>query len=737
MVCTFEKKIFENIATGYCVAAFKTDDEASVPQDARSKYVYKDKKIRFTAVGYGIPATDSIDLELEGKWQTTKYGVQLVIEHFAEIIPASIEGIISYLSSGLIAGVSEITARKITDRFGLDSLSIIENEPTRLAEIKGLSDKKIEKIVNSYAQNKSLRNIVSFLSPFGITLNKAVRIHERYGDKAMEVLNERPFELCDISGFGFKTVDSIARKIKCKPNDKMRIKAAAKHIIGEMKSEGHVFMDQQELRDKCFDLLNDDLKNISVTHEEIRESLIELIRAKTLVNNNGCIYSPYMFKAEVELAKMIAARTFVKSFAYPNLDSVVESAQKRRSIMLSNAQSEAVKMCFRNNFSVITGGPGTGKSTVLKVVIDVYKALTGRDDILLAAPTGKAAKRMAECTGIPGARTIHSALALNTDEAESDVEIEEGLVVIDETSMVDLSIAYKLMKSIGPNTRIVFVGDADQLPSVGAGNVFFDILRSECVPVTRLDTVFRQSGTSRIALNAEQIRLNGTKLLYGSDFNFISADSDTEALEILKHCYLEEVDANGIDNVQVLAPFRARGETSVKNINEVIREIINPFTGEHNELFCDGNKMRLNDKVIQLKNVNGINNGDVGFIKSVYRDEDEMKHAIIEFSDGVRADYAERDLEIIDLAYAMTIHKSQGTECSTVIIPIMMSHYIMLKRNLIYTAITRAKKKVILIGEKRALMAGIHKNDSTKRNTQLAERIKMYVDEFSGKDDTK
>ena len=735
LICTFEKKIFENSSTGYCVAAFKTDDESSVPKDARSKYVYKDKKTRFTAVGYGIPATDSIDLELEGKWQTTKYGVQLVIEHFAEIIPPSIDGIIGYLSSGLISGVSEITAKKITDKFGMDSLSIIENEPKRLAEIKGLSDKKIEKIVNSYSQNKSLRNIVSFLSPFGITLNKAVRIHERYGDKAMEVLNERPFELCDISGFGFKTVDNIARKIKCKPNDKMRIKAAAKHIMSEMKSEGHVFMEQQELRNKCFELLNDDLQHISVTDNEIRDCLIELIRAKNLMNNNGNIYSPYMFKAEVELAKMITDRVFQSTTVHPDLDNLVDTAQKLRGISLSDAQSEAVKMCFKNNLSVITGGPGTGKTTVLKIIIDVYKMIYGTDDILLAAPTGKAAKRMAESTGMPGARTIHSALGLTTDDGEEKNEIEERLVIIDEVSMVDLSIAYKLFKSVGIHSKIVLVGDAEQLPSVGAGNVFFDILNSECVEATKLDTVFRQSGTSRIALNAEEIRNNGSKLLYGSDFNFINAATDTEALEILKHCYVQEVDSIGIDNVQVLAPFRTRGDTSVKNINEVIREMINPFVGDQNELFCDGNKLRLNDRVIQLKNVNGINNGDVGFIKSVYLDEDELKHAIIEFSDGERADYPERELDIIDLAYATTIHKSQGSEYSTVIIPIMMSHYIMLKRNLIYTAITRAKKKVILIGEKRALMAGIHKNDSAKRNTLLSERIKMYVDERKGKED--
>ncbi len=721
--------IFENNNTGYCVAAFKTDDEASVPKEARSKNIFPDKKTHFTAVGYGIPATDSIELELEGKWQTTKYGVQLLIEHFAEIIPPSIEGIIGYLSSGLIRGVSEITAKKITDKFGLDTLSIIENSPDRLSEVKGLSDKKISKIVDSYAQNKSLRNIVSFLTPFGITLNKAVRIQDAFGEKAMEILNERPFELCDIPGFGFKTVDSIARKIKYKPNDKMRIKAAAKHIITEMKSEGHVFMDQQELRDKCFELLNDDLRYISVTHDEIRDCLVELIRSRNLINNNGKIYSSYMFNAEVELAKMIAERVFSEAVVYPNLDLLIDAAQKHQGITLSKAQSEAVKMCFSNNISIITGGPGTGKSTVLKVVVEVYKALTGKDDILLAAPTGKAAKRMGECTGMPGARTIHSALGLTTDEAEEKNVIEDGLVILDEMSMVDLSIAYKLMKSVSKDSRIVFVGDAEQLPSVGAGNVFSDMLNSGCIEVTRLDTVFRQSGTSRIALNAEEIRNNGSKLLYGNDFNFITATSDTEALEIVKHCYIQEINDVGIDNVQILAPFRSRGETSVKNINEIIRELINPFVGSRNELFCDGNKFRLNDRVIQLKNVNGINNGDVGFIKSVYPDEDDVKHAIIEFSDGIRADYPERDLDIIDLAYATTIHKAQGSEYSTVIIPIMMSHYIMLKRNLIYTAITRAKKKVILVGEKRALMAGIHKNDSAKRNTLLSERIKMYVNQ--------
>lgn len=731
MICTFEKMIFEQAVTGYCVAAFKTDD-VSVPTDARSKGMYRDRKIRFTAVGYGIPATDAINLELEGKWQKTKYGVQLVIEHFAEVIPPTIEGIIGYLSSGLINGVGESTARKITDKFGLKSLEIIEKNPERLNEISGLSDKRIEKIVNSYSQNKTLRNIVSFLSPFGITLNKAIKINEAFGDKTMEILNERPFELCDISGFGFKTVDNIARKVKCKPNDKMRIKAAAKYILMESGSEGHVFMDQQTLRNKCFDLLNEGFSGVAVTGDEIRECLIEAIRRKELINNNGHIYHPYMFKCEVELAKLITVRKYLKSRYTGDVDMAISRSEAKRGILLSDAQRKAVKTSFENNLSLITGGPGTGKTTVLKVLIDVYKELAHSDDILLAAPTGKAAKRMAESTGIPTAKTLHSALGLVSDDYSTDTVIEDALVIVDEMSMVDLKLAHKLFTSVSTFSTIILVGDANQLPSVGAGNVFRDMLASECIATTTLNTVFRQSETSRIALNAEKIRTNDTKLLYGNDFNFIASDDELDTVEVLKHCYLDEIDKIGIDNVQILAPFRSRGETSVNKLNELIREIINPYVGERNELFCDGKKFRLNDKVIQIKNKDGVNNGDVGIIKSIFEVDDE-KHAIIEYSDGMLKEYSERELDIIELAYATTIHKSQGSEYSTVIIPMLKSYYIMLKRNLVYTAITRAKKKVIMIGQKQALMMAIHKNDSAKRNSLLGERIKQYVDEIEMK----
>ena len=730
MICTFEKKIYENAATGYCVAAFKTDDD-SVPSDARSKYVSRDRKIHFTGVGYSIPATDAINLELDGKWQKTKYGVQLVIEHFAEVIPPTIDGIIGYLSSGLINGVGEITARLITDKFGLKTLDVIENAPERLAEIKGLSDKKIEKIVKSYSQNKELRNIVSFLSPFGITLNKAVKIKEKFGDKTLEVINETPFELCEISGFGFKTVDNIARKLKCKPNDTARIKAAAKYILSEAGAEGNVFIDQQELRDKCSELLNDGFDTVVVKNEEIRNAIIDSIRLNEIVNNNCHIYHPYMFKAEVNLAKLILIRSCLKSNIKGDVNKTVSLSQKKLGITLSETQENAVKTSLENNISVITGGPGTGKTTILKVIIEAYKRLSGRDDILLAAPTGRAAKRMAESTGIYSAKTIHSALGLFSDDCEASNGIDEGLIIIDEMSMVDLKLAYKLINSIKGDSIVVLVGDADQLPSVGAGNVFADIISSGCVACTRLDTVFRQNGTSRIALNAEKIRCDDSKLLYGPDFDFIQTDTENDTLGVVKQCYFDEIKKYGLGDVQILAPFRARGEISVKNINEVVREIINPFVGERNELFCDGKKLRLHDKVIQTKNKDAVNNGDIGIIKSIYEDDGD-KNAIIEFFDGMKMDYSERDLDIIELAYATTIHKSQGSEYSCVIIPIRMSQYIMLKRNLVYTAITRAKEKVILVGEKRALMAAIHKNESGKRNSLLGERIKQYANEMKG-----
>ena len=729
MICTFEKKLFENPSNGYCVALFKTED-TSVPVEARKKSSSPTSKITFTGFGYKIPATDAIKLDIIGQWKkSAKYGIQFAIEQWAEIVPPTIEGIVGYLSSGLIRGVSEITARKITDKFGLRSLEIIENEPERLNEIHGLSDKKIEKIVESFSKNKELRNIVSFLSPHNITLNKASKIYDKFGVKSMEVLHERPYDLCLVKGFGFVTVDTIALKLKCKPNDPMRIKECVRYIMGEFEGKGHVFVPQQELRDACFKQLNKGFKKVAVTADEIREVLVREIRADRYKNNNGYIYRPYLFEAEVMLSKFLVQRKYQPAKLWGDVRSAMDRSQASRGIILSDAQCDAVKMCFENNISLITGGPGTGKTTVLKVIIDVYKELTGKDDILLAAPTGKAAKRMSEGTGILTAKTLHSALGLTgDDDKEGDVVIKSGLVIVDEMSMVDIRLAYRLFKNMEPHCSVILVGDADQLPSVGPGNVFRDILRSESIACTRLDTVFRQSGMSRIILNAEKIRTDETSLLYGSDFNFIPAETEQETLEIMKHCYFEEVKRIGLDNVQILAPRREVGETSVLNINTVIRDIINPYVGEKNELYCDGRKFRVNDKVIQVKNKNGINNGDAGIIKSVFVDPDEEKHAIIEFSDHVEKSYSESELGLISLAYALTIHKSQGSEYATVIIPILMRYYHMLKRNLIYTAITRAKQKVILIGEKRALMAGIHQNDSSKRNSFLAERIKQYAE---------
>lgn len=729
MICTFVKKLFENPSNGYCVALFNTND-TSVPLEARHKQSKAVSGITFTGFGYKFPATNAINLELTGKWQKSqKYGIQFAIEQFAEIIPPTIEGIIGYLSSGLIHGVSEITARKITDKFGLQSLDIIENEPERLNEIYGLSDKKIEKIVESFSRNKELRNIVSFLKPYGITLNKASKIYDEYGIKSMEVINERPYELCKIKGFGFVTVDAIALKLKRKPNDNMRIKACAEHVIKETESAGHVFIPQQEFRTSCFSLLNKAFKKTVVTADEIRSALVEEIKAGRYKNNSGLIYRPYMFEAEVGLARMLTERKYGPVRAWGDVETAILNSQAARGLLLSDAQTEAVKMCFENNISVITGGPGTGKTTVLKVIIDVYKALTGKTDILLAAPTGKAAKRMAEGTGILDSKTLHSALCLTgDDEQEENSAITQQLVIVDEMSMVDIKLAYRLLSNVSPDTTIVLVGDADQLPSVGPGNVFRDILRSECIPCTCLNMVFRQSGTSRIILNAEKIRADEGKLLYGNDFNFIDADSEENALEIIKHCYLEEIKTSGIDNVQILTPRRTDTQTSAKNINNIIRDIVNPYVGEDNELYCDGEKFRVNDRVLQIKNKDGINNGDVGVIQSVFLTPDETKEAIIKFSGGIEKAFDERALDIITLAYAMTIHKSQGSEYSTVIIPILMSNYHMLKRNLIYTAITRAKSKVIIVGEKRALMTAIHSNDSRKRNSFLAERIKQYVE---------
>ena len=711
MIATYEKTIFKDESSGYCICSFQTKDE-TVPVAARSSY-YHDGKIHFTATGCLLPETSTVQVDLQGQWEKSRYGPQLSVLSYREILPTTEAGILGYLSSGLIKGIGPKTARQLVDAFGLDTLQVLEKTPERLLQVKGISAKKLERITATYRNSRALREIVSFLAPFG------------------------PFSLCRIRGFGFKTVDEIARRMHCTPDDPQRIQGAILYALNEASHAGHVFLSQENLCQQASRLLKGSNPDTAIPDILIAAQIYQLSMRRELIVNEGAIYRRRLFEAECRTAQAVASLAKQPVQAFSHLEAVVEQSQKELGLMLSARQCEAVRNCMTQPLSLLTGGPGTGKTTVLKVILDVYQKLVG-GRILQAAPTGRAARRMMQSTGLP-AGTLHSALGLIAKSEGSAyhtkglVPLAADFVVVDETSMVDILLAEELFQRIRPGTKVLLVGDADQLPSVGPGNVFRDLICSGVLPVTRLDTVFRQSGTSRIALNAQLIQQNRATLLEGPDFQFLACADEAAAAAMVQRLYLDEIAREGIDHVQVLSPFASRGDASVKSLNLALRDKVNPSRFCVNEWSQGETVFREGDRVVQTKNHGEISNGDTGTIQSICKNEDDELSVTIDFGDGRSVQYGESEMEFIQLAYALTIHKSQGAEYAVVILPMLQSFYKLLSRNLIYTAITRAKKRVILVGQKKALYMAIHRDGSDRRNSMLANRLSAL---FSYKKDS-
>ena len=424
-----------------------------------------------------------------------------------------------------------------------------------------------------------------------------------------------------------------------------------------------------------------------------------------------------------------------------DISFALEHIRKNLGLSLSQRQSEAVYVAFRNNLSIITGSPGTGKTTVLRAIIEVFKSINPDGKIKLAAPTGKASRRMAESTGFNDAKTLHSMLGLVTEGGYSrDTEkkpIDADLIIVDESSMIDMWLAQQFFSRIKPGTRVVLVGDVDQLQSVGAGDVFRELIRSGLIPVTVLNEIFRQSKDSRIAHNAKKINEADPNLLYGDDFQFVKCQTQEEAADLICQLFCSEVEKNGVEKVQILSPYRSDGLASVDKLNTAIREMVNPVQDDLPDYKIGSRFFRVGDKVMQTKNNEDASNGDIGFIRKIYRDEKDALKFTIEFSDNRTVEYGMEDMGHIELSYATTIHKAMGSEYDIVVIPVIRSHAIMLNRNLIYTAITRAKKKVILVGQKGMVIMAIHKNETGKRNTLLGERIGKYLKAYTLKNEKK
>ena len=744
IVAAFDKVLYFNPASQYTVLRMKTAD-MMIPDAARSPYRYRDHLIRFAVSGYDLPQTDAVKIEIDGEWEDGKYGYQFKVQHWREVVPPTIDGVRAYLASGLLKGIGSKTAEAIVQRFGVQSLHVLEHTPEKLLEIRGITEEKLEEIKAGYAESKVMRDLLAILAPFKVTPNTAMKIYQHFGPGGVELIRESPYCLCQVPGFGFRRVDAIVQKSGGNLHDPMRVQGALIYALEKSRNEkGHLYLEAEVLIQTALQLLNDTILQppMHLSRQQVENELEKMIMSDVVVSNKGNIYLPHVYRQELETAY----KTVQILSAAPkpvDLMPVIERVKSQLGIALSDKQLEGVKMVFRHNLSIITGGPGTGKSTVLKAVTQAYRILYPKGEMRLGAPTGKASRRMAETTGIATAQTLHSLLHLRGDDGDwqgrkRNQELSADFVIIDEASMMDMWLASQLFKRLRPGTKVLLVGDADQLESVGAGDVFHELIASGIVPVTKLDEIFRQAKDSPIPYNARYINEGSSDLCYSREyFQFIPAATQEEAADLVCGIYQEEAEKVGVDQVQVLSPFRARGEASSDNLNEAIRQKVNPYTETTEEVTCGGRTFRLLDKVMQTKNNGAINlydnNGDV-VSSGVFNGETGRIRTIrpgritVDF-DGRYAGYSLDAAAELDLSYATTIHKAMGSEYDTVIIPLLAAHKILLTRNLLYTAVTRAKRRVVLVGQKKALFMAISASRKGKRNTLLGERIRLYWQE--------
>lgn len=725
MKCRYDKEIFSNADTGYQVSQYLTRE--LIPEGAKSRY-YKGPDTAFTAIGYHLPDRE-IEYDLTGNWVKGKYGLQFAVQYYEEVIPDTEDGIYQYLSSGTIKGIGPKTAEVIVDRFGTRTFEVFDKEPEKLLSIRGISEKKLSEILASYQESNSRRELMMILAPFQIGDKKIAAIQEAYGDRALEVVREQTYALCRLKGYVFPEVDKIARANYADPSDPERIRNGLFYVLGLCMKAGSLFMEKEEFIRRSYGLLNQDFPMEAVSRKQICSTANQMAASEDLIVDGKAVYIKSTYVQEVETADVIA-QLLLQEPEDHDIRLLIKDAQKELGIQLSKKQEEAVQMVFRYRLSIITGGPGTGKTTTEKVILYIHEKLED-GTVLLMAPTGRASRRMAESTGFSEASTMHSALGILSDDDDFYYEsdpLEAALLMGDEFSMVDMRLAHNFFSRIEKNTRLVLVGDVNQLPSVGPGNVFRELIESGIIPITKLDMVFRQGENSQIVYNADLMQKNRTDFLYGEDFILIPADTEARARELIREVYEEEVKKNGIENVQILTPMRKGEGVSVNGMNGELHEMMNPSVKGRLEMKAAGRIFRANDKVIQNRNKDGISNGDPGFIKAVYLDPDGVEVAQIAFGDRL-VEYDKEHLEIVEHAYMQTVHKSQGSEYPVVILPWLSVFRNMLKRNILYTAATRAKVKLIIIGQKSAIERAVHNNDSDKRNTRLGDRlVKRYYE---------
>lgn len=656
-----------------------------------------------------------------------RFGRQFAFESAEEIMPATSEGIRLYLGSGLIKGLGPEIAGRIVEKFGLETIRILDENPDELKSVRGIGKKNLEQIKKSWAEHRGIRELMLFLQPHGISAAYAVRIYRAYGEEALHVARQNPYRLAmDIRGFGFLTADMIATKLGFTADHPLRIKAATLYSLQRASEEGHVFLPRNVLIEKV-------CKQIGVEEQKVISALIDLESEQRLVcepqdSEEIGVYLKRFYHCESKTAFYLQRLLrSPKSVMFADRTEAIAKVLSKLPINLAEQQIRALETATQSKILVITGGPGTGKTTIINAIIKIYDSAKAK--ILLAAPTGRAAKRMSETSGRE-AKTIHRLLEYSPGDdlfgRNEDSPLNCGLLVIDEASMMDAQLFYQLLKSVPLGATLILVGDANQLPSVGPGNVLDDIIASRTIPVVELNEIFRQSAESDIICNAHLINRGKMPMLEHSDkalsdFYFIAKTDPEESaqfmVDLIKNHIPRRFGFDPINEIQLLTPMH-RGAVGAENMNALLQAALNP-NGQ--EIRRGERCYRVNDKVMQVRNNydKDVFNGDIGRIVKLNRSE---KWLSVDF-DGITVPYEYDDLDELVPAYAISIHKSQGSEYPAVVIPLMMQHYILLQRNLVYTAITRGKKLVILVGETRALEIAI-KNDKTgRRYTRLARRL--------------
>lgn len=668
-------------------------------------------------------------LEIEGEWvKHPKFGQQFKATTYKTVVPTEISGIEKFLASGAINGIGPAMAKKIVAEFGEKTLEIIAKSPNELLKVPGIGKKTAEKISTSYLEQSELTEIMVWLENHGISNTYAGKIFAKYGSFAIDIMEKDIYRLFqDIEGIGFLTADKLAFNLGIQRDDKRRIISGIDYALMQLCNNGHCCIPEMALVDKTAKILQ---VNNQIIFTILKERIDNGSLNTEVVGGETLIYPPYLYYAEKKVAmRLLQLQQATEPLSEDNLSLFIKVWEKDNQIQLAQKQKEAIKACLHHGVLVLTGGPGTGKTTVIKGILSILKAQGLK--IRLAAPTGRAAKRLSETTG-QKALTIHRLLEANNLAQDDnlqlgfskdiDDQLDADVIILDEVSMVDIVLMHHFLNAVPDGCRIILVGDTDQLPAVGPGSVLKDIIRSQKIPAIRLDEIFRQAQTSMIIQNAHIInagRLPDLRKQY-SDFVFYELNDDTSITQKILDLCTKDLPHEGFDvlkDVQVLSPMH-RFLCGVENLNLMLQEQLNPKKNQ-DELKYSSQTFRVGDKVMHIRNnyQKNVFNGDIGFIQDINNEK-----LTVDYFDHI-VTYEKNELNELTLAYASSVHKSQGSEYKVVIIPLSTSHYIMLQRNLLYTAITRAKQKVIIIGSKKALMTAIQSNRTQKRYTLLAERL--------------